>query len=856
MSSVTNEGLIWDFGTTVFVHWGNELRRSNDGGLTWANATPSLQNTPNRYAVIKNGDVYTIWSEVLSGTSLDLFEGAVSRLNTRVSGTTHIPKRAMGDAIRMGGWSNSLWRADSRGSYAALDTSESTFRALVLPGNDPWSAWIEDGGLHLDRGRISTSVTPRSTTRVSYTVYRYRQHVSDGSRIISTYVSESRSYYTPASGDATTGYETYLGTATRTRTETSGGTTVRETTTIRSGFVDAFDIAEDDQNGCYIGMKVNSTMEMRYRNAADTITTTKATLALPERDSDFWLAFLTAPGKLVCVATHGSDLKRRLYNPATNTWEGSWTTIVAGATNVTAISPSGSSRIRILVGSTLRSVSEQHAPHQPTWTTTVGGRNHLQQLILEWDFTDPDPLDTQGAYELRRVYGTTTEYWNGGTSSWQTGSHKNNGAGNSVTIPANWGVEGIAQTYAVRCWDNNDYGPSPWSDGLRIDPSTPSDPTITSPAEGAAVGALLQLAWYVTEQASYRVRLLGGTTASANTNVVYSDTGQTDDTTARTLDLALDTSRSVQWVELTTWNNEGLASTIRYRRLHVVPPDPVLPASIVAAVHNDYGEITIHASQPPPASTADAYATRIEVWRRPVGASGSGEIIGLIPAEGGWYTDRALVSGQEYEYRLRSVGQDHTVAWSDWTDGDLAEGSTPPSEPWNLALTVNDGEVTATWDPPFDTGGLPVPVYRVEWSHDGTQWASSLTDQGSTVIPGQRGTVFRLRVAGVNAAGQGRWASDSVPVGRGTLDAPSITGFSRSGNELTLSWAAPDGADGSTEYVVTTTQNPFPGGVWTERVVTGGQTTIQNVATGAWYARVKARDSRGGGPWSPIALAR
>lgn len=88
----------------------------------------------------------------------------------------------------------------------------------------------------------------------------------------------------------------------------------------------------------------------------------------------------------------------------------------------------------------------------------------------------------------------------------------------------------------------------------------------------------------------------------------------------------------------------------------------------------------------------------------------------------------------------------------------------PPSEPLNLQATAYSEYVYLDWDPPASDGGSQVTDYAIEYSGDGGATWVAYQDGVSTVtnatVTGlDPGASYLMRVAALNAAGQGPWSS-------------------------------------------------------------------------------------------------
>jgi hypothetical protein len=128
------------------------------------------------------------------------------------------------------------------------------------------------------------------------------------------------------------------------------------------------------------------------------------------------------------------------------------------------------------------------APSSPTWVNVDNiGADVGAALVLDWNFVDGNPADTQTAYTLRRQIGAGSyEYWKAGTSTWDAAVQKITSATSAVTLASGWGADGDANhKFAVLVYDNIDTV-SPYSAELTVTPSVPAVPVITTPADAVA----------------------------------------------------------------------------------------------------------------------------------------------------------------------------------------------------------------------------------------------------------------------------------------------------------------------------------------------------------------------------------
>lgn len=163
------------------------------------------------------------------------------------------------------------------------------------------------------------------------------------------------------------------------------------------------------------------------------------------------------------------------------------------------------------------------APTAPTWVTggagsvlTNGGAFDVgSDLLLDWDFHDPNTTDTQQSFALQRQIGAgTIQWWRTSDNTWQLAETFNTSSTTSLTLAAaNWvgagGATDPAHIYKVSVKDSGGSIQSPYSIGLSVVPSTRVDPTVTSPTDNQVLNSgIVPVTWTVAEQGAYRVKIL------------------------------------------------------------------------------------------------------------------------------------------------------------------------------------------------------------------------------------------------------------------------------------------------------------------------------------------------------------
>lgn len=341
------------------------------------------------------------------------------------------------------------------------------------------------------------------------------------------------------------------------------------------------------------------------RNQANTLTTTFDTPTHPQgniRNLSISYDNSNKNIRVFAVGTSAATLYFVDFNRATSTWN-SWATVSATAvlgTNATEWGvryggSSGNARHDVItchsgspntVVHTAQTVSS--TPDTATWDTSTqpyfngGAADVNASLTLDWNFSDPDPGQGQGSYALSRQIGAgTIQYWNAGTSTWGASEVQNSSATTQVTLASGWGAGTDANhSYKVKVWDSVNTPAAAYSAALVLIPSVKVDPSITTPTAAQVLNTdTVTMTWTAAEQTSYRVRLLtnpGGT--------VVHDSGYIVDT-ALTYTVPVTLPTVTGWtIELTTTNNEGLASTAQTRNFTVVYAAPPAMISTVTPV--------------------------------------------------------------------------------------------------------------------------------------------------------------------------------------------------------------------------------------------------------------------------------
>jgi hypothetical protein len=99
-------------------------------------------------------------------------------------------------------------------------------------------------------------------------------------------------------------------------------------------------------------------------------------------------------------------------------------------------------------------------PNAPTMTTPETGQpaDRADDLLVAWNFSDPDAGETQSAYALRRTIDGVVRYWNVSGGTWDAAEAKNTTSFPEIYLSSpGWHESGDADVaISVRTWDSSD----------------------------------------------------------------------------------------------------------------------------------------------------------------------------------------------------------------------------------------------------------------------------------------------------------------------------------------------------------------------------------------------------------------
>lgn len=205
------------------------------------------------------------------------------------------------------------------------------------------------------------------------------------------------------------------------------------------------------------------------------------------------------------------------------------------------------------------------------------------------------------------------------------------------------------------------------------------------------------------------------------------------------------------------------------------------------------------------------------------------------------FTFDSLTLGTTYNFAVTATNSEGASAP---VAADPVTVVTPPSSARNVSASRQLRSVTVTWDPPTDSGGLPVS-YTVNASADATATTSDTQYTFNDLTPG---TIYTFWVTATNSEGAS-FAEPSAPVGVYTppssvQDAQVIA----TTNAITISWKPPQVTGGQT--VMYTIHTGTSGDVTT----TATSYTFTSLQPGVGYVfAVVAANTEGAA--SPVVLA-
>lgn len=476
------------------------------------------------------------------------------------------------------------------------------------------------------------------------------------------------------------------------------------------------------------------------------------------------------------------------------------------------------------------------APNAPTLTAPADGSalNRQQDQVFAWQFNDPDPGDSQSAYNFAyRLVGATTwteTGWVALTSSQHVVSAGTFAAGD----------------YEWRVYTKDAQGePSPPSaTGFFTAGDPPPAPSITDPANNATIGTdEYTVVWSTPDQDAYRLRVLDGT-------VVVYDTGQVNSATARSRVVAFPDNNVTRIIELTVLSG-GLwspASTVTVTVSYTPPPVPWVTATPVdvgggvpSAIRVDveHPRLRLDATNLVTNPSGEATSGTVEV-RRNLADNPSGE------ADGGWLSNSSTQlpvtwdttifrSGSRSRRSELAAGQTSNVCLSLCAVGDSSSAILPitAGETYTFSCYVRPGqagyysEARIHW---YDASGVeitPRPTVTTAELPPGEWTRVSVSGTAPVGATGRRNGLFLRAVSGNATPGHFGHVDDAL------FEKSSVVGDYFDGSyspdpDLTPEWT------GATNASEARLMGPAPVG-WTGAYYSASRDRIAALPAGATY---------------------
>lgn len=306
--------------------------------------------------------------------------------------------------------------------------------------------------------------------------------------------------------------------------------------------------------------------------------------------------------------------------------------------------------------------------------------NHFdarESAVFAWRFNDDEPNDTQKAYQMEIIDGSSLIYTSGMVSS----------AVSQHTLPANTLTNPNQYQWRVKTWDSADVE-SPWSNYSSFFTSQKPTVSITNLSEGETFPLnLLTLEWVINDpenegQSAYRVQL-----TDLSDNVLY-DTEKVASITGRKrkLDYILENDTDYK-VKLTLWDTRNVASSEEVVSFHVAYSTPATP---LISVYSATGHVVIEVDNPVPVEPQP------EVTSNQLFKKIDGEWV-KVSENTTFYRDYEIACGEPYQYKSRAVGSNGI-----YVDSESVTISSEFSGVW--LHEVNDPEGTV-YQFKYDGGG-------------------------------------------------------------------------------------------------------------------------------------------------------
>jgi hypothetical protein len=492
-----------------------------------------------------------------------------------------------------------------------------------------------------------------------------------------------------------------------------------------------------------------TTVRVYQRNQANSLTTvydtpTHPTGTVTQMATSYDNA--TKDIRVYAVGTSTAVLYYCDYTRATGVWT-AWATVVATAVlgssewSVRGAGSYGNAKLDVLTtasGSpntvTHTAQAASSVPNIASWNTSGqpyadgGAADVGAALTLDWDFSDPDPGQTQGSYALSRQIGVAAvQYYTAAGATWGGTEVQNSTATTQVTLASGWGSGTDAvHTYKVKVWDSTSVPAVAYSSALTLIPSVKVNPTITAPTAAQVInGSGVVMTWTVSEQTTYRVRLLEMPSGLQ----LYSSDDVAGTVTSYAVPYELRNDGSWR-LELRTKNNEGLLSntvTVDFTTVYAAPPAPI--STLVASTTG--GTIGVTSSALTPVGSQPAIVA-MDLYRRKAATP----VLNTNPGFAGNVTGWQVGGGGTPGTLTYSTVQFHDGPGAARYVPAVSGGSATPSveQSTNVLLDLTKQYLGSAWIRP-DTANKPAIIY-LNWYTSAGAYISSTTMQVTTPVAG------------------------------------------------------------------------------------------------------------------------
>jgi|GEM_PF-1437327 len=168
------------------------------------------------------------------------------------------------------------------------------------------------------------------------------------------------------------------------------------------------------------------------------------------------------------------------------------------------------------------------------------------------------------------------------------------------------------------------------------------------------------------------------------------------------------------------------------------------------------------------------------------------------------YTVTGLTNGKRYYFAVSAINLAGEGQKSNETS---AVPCTVPSAPQNMSATAGNENVTLTWEPPADTGGMPITNYTIYYTTSTGNYTNNITvgDITNYTLTGlSNGQIYYFAVSAINEVGEGAKSDEVSAVPCTVPSVPQNLQATAGNGYVTLEWQPPadNGGAAITDYKV------------------------------------------------------